>query len=65
MEAKGRLYMFQIPEKKTLSTFIWIFFILFLSMPLYALDWVMDFDAGLEEALERGSPVFIFLCQDT
>ena len=42
-----------------------LFCILVFAMPLHAFDWVRDFDAGLEEALERGSPVFIFLCQDT
>lgn len=39
--------------------------LLFLTPNLFALDWVRDFDAGLEEAYERGAPIFIFLCQDT
>jgi len=38
--------------------------LLFLT-PLDSIEWVRDFDAGLEEALERGAPAFIYLSQDT
>ncbi|MEW6746418.1 MAG: thioredoxin family protein [Planctomycetota bacterium] len=38
---------------------------LLMPMPVGALEWVRDFDTGLEEAYERGVPVFVFLCQAT
>ena len=54
-----------ITGKKVLSVLVFLLGFLCFHSPLHALDWIMDFDAGLDEALERGSPVFIFLCQDT
>jgi hypothetical protein len=42
-----------------------VFFLLVLASPASALEWVKDFDAGLDEAYERGAPAFIFLAQAT
>ncbi|MHC4663557.1 MAG: hypothetical protein ACYS8W_18005 [Planctomycetota bacterium] len=39
--------------------------LLVLPSPARGIEWVKDFDAGLDEAYERGAPAFIFLAQAT
>ncbi len=55
-----------MPRRKYIIAVSALFCAFFFSYtPACGLEWVTDFEKGLDEAHERGAPVFIFLTQLT
>ncbi|MHC4663555.1 MAG: thioredoxin family protein [Planctomycetota bacterium] len=55
-----------MPCQRIFIGLIIFFCVLFVNPPeALAIEWVTNFDRGLDEAAERGAPVFIFFAQET